>query len=94
MNFNGQFGSGFTKSNNKGSSYISKLLKQVTGVLVIVLVLILFKYTNNSVGNNLNSTIKNNFYKDYSSSVSYAIKKYSPEVKDAVETFVKNVENQ
>lgn len=94
MHFKGTGLGGFTTPSNKGKSYIARVLRQLTGVLVIMLILILFKFTNNNVGNNLSDFIKNNFYADYSSKVTYAIEKYSPEIKGVVETFVQTVENQ
>ncbi|KMT21546.1 hypothetical protein [Clostridium cylindrosporum] len=93
MNYGPRIGSGLgNPPNKKEVSYIGKLSRQLTGVLVIILVLMLFKYTKTGIGENVNQFVKNNFYKDYSTVATKAFEKYSPEVKEVVETFVKNVE--
>lgn len=84
---------GLNNSNKKNSSYIVKLSRQLTGVLVIILVLMLFKYTQTSVGNNINSVVKESFHKDYTNKAKEMVKVYSPEVKKAVETFMSSIEN-
>lgn len=91
-NFRGAMGSRETKKKEK--SFIIRVSKQLTGVLIIILVLMLFKYTKTSIGNNLNKLVVDNFYVDYSTRVVEVFKKYSPEVNQAVETFVKNVGKQ
>lgn len=81
-------------SKKKEKSYITKVLKQLTGVLIILLILMLFRFTNTNIGNTINTTLKESFYSDYTNEINEAFNKYTPEVKDAVETFVKGVEKQ
>ncbi len=94
MNY-GQFGKSYNNSSKKeGKNYITRLLRQLTGVLIIILVLMLFRYTNTSVGENVNKFVRENFYMDYTNKATEVFERYSPEVKDAVETFVRSVEKQ
>ena len=91
MNYNSL--GGFKPSKKKENKYIGRFLKQLTGVLILLLILILFKYTKTNVGVSINTTIKDNFYADYTDKAYSVFKEYSPEVKSAVETFVNKVEN-
>lgn len=54
--------------NNSKKSKITRLMKtsiQLGVVLVVLLILMLFKYTKNEIGTNINEKIKNVFYEDY-----------------------------
>lgn len=81
-------------SPKKDKSYITKLLKQLVGVLVVILLLMVFRFTNTDISNSINTTLKESFHKDYTTEVSEVFNKYSPGVKNAVETFVNNVDKQ
>lgn len=81
-------------SKKKGKPYITKVLKQLTGVLIILLLLMVFKFTNTSIGNNINTTLKDTFYTDYGEKLSEAFNRYTPEVKNVVETFVQDATKQ
>ncbi len=91
MNYNSL--GGFRPVKKKEGKYLGRFLKQLTGVLILILLLILFKYTKTNVGVGISKAIKDNFYADYTQKVHSVFKEYSPEVKSAVETFVKKVEN-
>ncbi|MEF9934588.1 MAG: hypothetical protein RSA01_04415 [Clostridium sp.] len=75
----------------KGTSYIVKLSRQLTGVLIIILVLMMFKYSKTDVSEKFSKIIVDNFYLDYTKKVVEVYNQYSPAVQDTVETFVNNV---
>lgn len=75
----------------KSTSYIVKLSRQLTGVLIIILVLMMFKYSKTDVSEKISKLVVDNFYLDYTKKVVEVYNHYSPIVQDSVETFVNNV---
>lgn len=63
MNYQ-QFNYPYNK-NNKGSTYLNRLSKQLGGILILILLLLLFKYANTSITNNINTKLKEIISLDY-----------------------------
>ncbi|MEF9952325.1 MAG: hypothetical protein RR840_03040 [Clostridium sp.] len=91
MNYNRPSMLGGNPKQKKSTPYIVKLSRQLTGVLIIILVLMMFKYSKTDVSEKLNKLVVDNFYLDYTKKVVEVYTEYSPKVQESVETFVNNV---
>jgi hypothetical protein len=70
--------------NKPKKTYLHKLSKQLVAVLIMMLFLMLLKYTNTDATKLATSKLTTAFYTDYTDKTTQAIKSYSPSVKDMV----------
>ena len=69
---------GYRNKNKK--NYLHKISKQLMAVLVLMLLLMLLKYTNSKGTEVINGKIKTMFYSDYTHSATQVFKNYSPDL--------------
>lgn len=70
--------------NKPKKTYLHKLSKQLVVVLVMMLFLMLLKYTNTDTTKLMTTKLKTAFSSDYTANTTQAIKLYSPSIKDIV----------
>jgi signal transduction histidine kinase len=79
--------------NKPKKTYLHKLVRQLVAVLILMLFIMLLKYTNTESTNIVNGKVKTVFNSDYTEKTTEVIKNYSPDVREVFNSFVSKYKN-
>lgn len=87
MNYQYPYNNSYNKKKNDGT-YLIKLTRQLAGVLIIMLILLLFKYVNNGATQSINNKIKSIISLDYTKETKAAFANNVPNINSYINTFL------
>lgn len=88
MNYQYPYNNSFNSRKKSDSTYLVKLSRQLAGVLIIILILLLCKYVKSGVTESINSKVKGIISLDYTTEVKTAFTNNAPNINEYVNNFL------